>query len=109
MGTTERKGDAMNATKTEPLAIEEIDAMNAQMRGMSYEQAQPLLGKIQAATRLGGSGVSVPSSDGTRRYIVRYEGWEDRYADTWSCTCPSRKTCKHIHRVASSTASDYAD
>ena len=53
---------------------------------------------------------SVPSSSQPNIiYTVRYEGapeFMNPAVNTWTCTCPSRQTCKHIKLV--SEIVDYA-
>lgn len=45
--------------------------------------------------------ISVPSSDGTKRYIVRYAGMADGDENTrlWKCNCPAGRFgrgCRHV-------------
>jgi uncharacterized Zn finger protein len=51
---------------------------------------------------------AVSSSDGLRRYTVRFVGrTEDGFGFLWECNCPAGehgRHCKHIDRVAACSA-----
>ena len=65
-------------------------------------------------TKIDDDRYSVPSSDGTQSYTVRFVGrTEDGCGLLWDCDCPAGrhgKTCKHVHRVgdaASEVAAEF--
>jgi len=70
-------------------------------RSASMAAAKQDMRSLLDSTSVGGVGVSVPSSSGSGRYLVRFAGRpeDDEMVSLWDCSCPSRVTCKHIKRV----------
>lgn len=54
--------------------------------------------------------ITVPSSDGTRVYTVRFAGspeWMNPLVNTWTCDCPAgqnRRACKHVRAASDAVA-----
>jgi hypothetical protein len=71
-------------------------------RSASMAAARQDMRSLLDSASVNGVGISVPSSSGSGRYLVRFVGrpGDDEMVSLWDCSCPARSaSCKHIKRV----------
>ena len=76
--------------------------MSATHQNETHEQLEARIFSERGLAILGDHAYGVPSSDGSKQYVVRFTGRGDCGETLWSCDCPAGqhgRHCKHIAAV----------